>query len=113
MRLAMATVAMPPPFAEALMGLIGAEVAPLAAAARTALPIVDDDLDMWEGKMEQEIVSNPMIRETERDAIILARRGQGRFRQEVALVEKRCRITGVENPIHLVASHCQPLQAMA
>lgn len=99
---------MPPPFAEALMGLIGAEVAPLAAAARTALPIVDDDLDMWEGKMEQEIVSNPMIRETEREAIILARRGQGRFRQEVALVEKRCRITGVENPIHLVASHCKP-----
>jgi len=99
---------MPPPFAEALMGLIGAEVAPLAAAARTALPIVDDDLDMWEGKLEQEIVSNPAIRETEREAIILARRGQGRFRQEVALVEKRCRITGVENPIHLVASHCKP-----
>ena len=99
---------MPPPLAEALMGLIGSEVAPLAMAARTALPIVDDDLDIWEGKMEQEIVSNPTIRETEREAIILARRGQGRFRQEVALVEKRCRITGVENPIHLVASHCKP-----
>ena len=23
-------------------------------------------------------------------------------------IERRCRITGVENPIHLVASHCKP-----
>src|SRR4029450_12059048 len=22
--------------------------------------------------------------------------------------EKRCRITGVENPVHLIASHCKP-----
>jgi hypothetical protein len=26
----------------------------------------------------------------------------------VILIERRCRITGVENPIHLVASHCKP-----
>ena len=24
------------------------------------------------------------------------------------LIERRCRITGVDNPIHLVASHCKP-----
>jgi hypothetical protein len=23
-------------------------------------------------------------------------------------IERRCRITGVENPVHLVASHCKP-----
>jgi hypothetical protein len=26
----------------------------------------------------------------------------------VSRIESRCRITGVENPVHLVASHCKP-----
>ena len=48
------------------------------------------------------------IRDTEREAIIRARRGQGLFKQRVMLIEAKCRITGVENPVHLVASHCRP-----
>jgi hypothetical protein len=30
------------------------------------------------------------------------------FKQRVMQAERRCRITGVENPIHPVASHCKP-----
>jgi putative restriction endonuclease len=36
------------------------------------------------------------------------RRGQGLFKDRVSQIESRCRITGVQNPVHLVASHCKP-----
>src|SRR6188508_2766979 len=51
---------------------------------------------------------NPLFKKTEKQALIRARRGQGLFKERVAAIEPRCRITGVENPIHLVASHCKP-----
>ena len=40
--------------------------------------------------------------------MIVARQGQGLFKQRVMAVEHRCRITLVENPAHLRASHCKP-----
>jgi hypothetical protein len=45
---------------------------------------------------------------TERQQVILARRGQGIFRQNVQRFEKCCRITGVADPRFLVASHVLP-----
>ncbi|HEY5566297.1 MAG TPA: HNH endonuclease signature motif containing protein [Gammaproteobacteria bacterium] len=48
------------------------------------------------------------IAETEKSALILARRGQGLFKQRVRLLERRCRITGVDRIEHLRASHCKP-----
>jgi putative restriction endonuclease len=30
------------------------------------------------------------------------------FKQRVMEIELRCRITGVTNPVHLIASHCKP-----
>jgi putative restriction endonuclease len=44
-------------------------------------------------------------RETEEEAIMRSRRGQGLFKVRVMLIESRCRITGVDNAVHLVASH--------
>ncbi len=52
--------------------------------------------------------SDRQLLETERESLIVARRGQGLFKQRVMQVENRCRITGVTNPIHLRASHCKP-----
>jgi hypothetical protein len=98
----------PTPLAEVLIGLIGREVAPIALAGRDVKPVPADDLDCWERKLEQELVDDPTVRETERQAIIRARNGQGLFRERVSKIESRCRITGVENPVHLVASHCKP-----
>lgn len=99
---------LPAPLAEVLMGLIGGEIAPIAAAAHNVKPLPADDLEFWERKLEQELASDPNIEETERLAIIRARNGQGLFKDRVSNIESRCRITGVDNPVHLVASHCKP-----
>jgi putative restriction endonuclease len=98
----------PVPLAEVLVGLIGQEIAPIALAARSVKPVPADDLESWERKIEQEVVTNSTIPETDRLAIVRARNGQGLFKERVSKIESRCRITGVENPVHLVASHCKP-----
>ena len=48
------------------------------------------------------------VPETTRKAIVLARRGQGLFKQNVMEIERSCRITGVTRVEHLRASHCKP-----
>jgi hypothetical protein len=48
---------------------------------------------------------------TEKEQIIKARRGQGRFRENVQKVEKVCRVSGVSDPQFLVASHIKPWRA--
>jgi len=98
----------PTTLAEVLIGLIGQEVSPIALAARDVQPVSADDLDYWERKLEQELVNDSTVRETERVALIRARNGQGLFKDRVSKIESGCRITGVENPVHLVASHCKP-----
>jgi len=98
----------PESFAEVLMGLIGREVAALMVAARDVKPVPTDDLDIWERRLEQQVANDSAIRETEKLAIIRARNGQGLFKDRVSKIESRCRITGVENPVHLVASHWKP-----
>lgn len=101
-------------FAEVLAGLIGSEAA-FIMQRETAQDSVQnvprslgDDLDAWEHRLETQIETDATIRETEKDALIRARRGQGMFRERVSLIESRCRVTGVENPVHLIASHCKP-----
>jgi putative restriction endonuclease len=99
---------LPTVLAEVLIGLIGKEIEPLALAASHVNPVAADDLDSWERKIEQELENDSTIQETERLAIIRARNGQGLFKERVSTIESRCRITGVDNPVHLIASHCKP-----
>jgi putative restriction endonuclease len=99
---------LPAPLAEALIGLIGPEVAPIADIANQVMRVSADDLDSWEQKLEQGIAADATIPETDRLAIIRARKGQGLFKERVGRIESRCRITGVEHSVHLVASHCKP-----
>jgi len=40
--------------------------------------------------------------------LVNARRGQGLFKERVKLIERQCRITKVDNSIHLIASHIKP-----
>ena len=98
----------PETLAEVLMGLIGRETTSISRAARDVIPIPADDLDIWERKLELQIANDVTVRETDRVAIIRARNGQGLFKDRVSQIETRCRITQVENPVHLVASHCKP-----
>jgi hypothetical protein len=101
-------------FAEVLAGLIGEEVRSLVVRSDTDARLesnevaTGDDLDLWEGRLEQQVRSDENISETEREAIIRARRGQGLFKQRVMVIEHRCRITGVSRRTHLIASHCKP-----
>jgi hypothetical protein len=99
---------LPSNFAEVLLGLIGDEVASIAQAARSAKPVTADDLDIWERRLEQQVLNDPSLPDTERMALVRARRGQGLFKDRVSHIETRCRITGVSNPTHLIASHCKP-----
>jgi len=96
-------------FADVLAGIIGVEAQTLIKGLQIAAPKqANDDLDYWEHKIESSIDGDVSIPVTEREAIIRARRGQGLFKQRVMEIEKRCRITGVTNPVHLIASHCKP-----
>jgi HNH endonuclease len=99
---------LPDSLAEVIVGLIGQEIAPIALAARDVKAIPTDDLELWERKLEREVANDATVLETDRVAIIRARNGQGLFRDRVSQIESRCRITGVDNPAHLVASHCKP-----
>jgi putative restriction endonuclease len=102
-----------PPLAEVLIGLIGEE-AKLIAGRGAALKSEEipqtqsADLEMWEHHIEATIESDSLIPDTDRAALIVARRGQGLFKQRVMQIENRCRVTGVNNPVHLVGSHCKP-----
>lgn len=62
----------------------------------------------WEDELQTSIIANDSISETTRKALIQARRGQGKFKENVARFEKECRITHVHNRTHLVASHIKP-----
>lgn len=103
-----------PSFAFLLFGMIGPEATQLAdaaqqvSAAERATPALEKDVDEWEERVEVEISQDTQITDTDRQALILARRGQGLFRAKVRQVEHACRITKVERPEHLVASHVQP-----
>lgn len=99
-----------PELAEVLSGLIGPEVRSLVAALPASVNLIQktDDLDYWEHRLERNVVEDESIPETDRQALVRARRGQGLFKQRVMQIERCCRITRVEKTIHLVASHCKP-----
>jgi putative restriction endonuclease len=62
----------------------------------------------WEDRECTRISEDGKLRETEKQALIKARRGQGLFRQNVAHIERFCRVTRVDRPEHLIASHIKP-----
>ncbi|MER8648964.1 HNH endonuclease signature motif containing protein [Mesorhizobium sp. M0586] len=67
-------------------------------------PIVEGEED----QVERAIVNNTAISSTEKLELIKARRGQGRFRQNLEGIEGSCRITGVTDRRLLRASHIKP-----
>lgn len=63
---------------------------------------------IWEEHQLSGIRSDERLMETEKQSIVLARRGQGLFRQRVSSVERGCRVTKVTQPEYLRASHSKP-----
>jgi hypothetical protein len=60
--------------------------------------------DIEEGRLQQRTDLGPVEKET----LIRARRGQGRYRQGLETVEIGCRLTGLIDRRHLRASHIKP-----
>ncbi len=100
--------------ASALFALIGEEASSVADVGHQVSKIERDspaperDIEEWERRVEVAIAADPAIRETEKTALVQARRGQGVFRDNVRSIEHACRITKVERMEHLIASHIQP-----
>lgn len=57
---------------------------------------------------ESEIWHDPKLEDTQRETIVLARNGQGKFRKRVSNFEKKCRVTDISDPKLLIASHIKP-----
>jgi hypothetical protein len=64
--------------------------------------------EILEDAIEREIETDPSLDRTEKESVIRARRGQGKFRSNVEAVERACRLTGITNPTLLIASHIKP-----
>jgi putative restriction endonuclease len=100
-----------PELADAIVTLLGTEgmlastfsMAEYLQPASPALGLLE-----WEQHEMEVVQADRTLPDTERKAVILARRGQGLFKQRVMQVESSCRITGVSHVEHLRASHCKP-----
>lgn len=68
----------------------------------------DDGLFEWEERLLAKVKQDARIDKTEKEQVILARRGQGRFKNNVGTLESKCRITKVDRLEHLRASHIRP-----
>ena len=97
--------------ADQLVDLIGSEARGIvqnwAIAEATENAVLVGQAE-WEEHQVDELNAAQQIGETEKKAIVMARRGQGLFRTRVAAIEKRCRITGTTNAEYLRASHTKP-----
>jgi hypothetical protein len=60
--------------------------------------------DIEEGRLRQRTDLGPVEKET----LIRARRGQGRFRQDLERIETGCRLTGLIDRRHVRATHIKP-----
>ena len=69
-----------------------ADVAKEVDRAEQLSPSREPDLEQWEDRVEGDIRKDPKIPDTEAEAIIQARVGQGRFRANVQGVERACRV---------------------
>lgn len=106
----------PPLMMQRLGNLIGQEL--ISALSRPTEPLpnrLGEQSDAvfklkrdWEDSIERRISDDRAITDTERVGLIRSRRGQGLFRARVRQIETACRITRVENPEHLIASHSKP-----
>ncbi|MDP1738954.1 MAG: HNH endonuclease [Caulobacter sp.] len=54
------------------------------------------------------IDADPGLTTTQKQQLVVARKGQGVFRERVLALEPRCRVTGVTNPWLLIAGHIKP-----
>lgn len=104
---------LPETFATALVDLMGVEARQIVTLHQQMDQHLEQatsgvGLVQWEEHELAQVQNDTTLRETDRQAIVLARRGQGLFKKRVMELEQSCRITGVDRVEHLRASHCKP-----
>ena len=98
-------------FAGALVDLIGFDARLIIQGNRVAEPLAESvaiGQVQWEEHEIEQVRSNTQMEATQREAIVLARRGHGLFKTRVGRIERACRVTKVDRIEHLRASHCKP-----
>jgi putative restriction endonuclease len=61
-----------------------------------------------EERIANEIEQDTSIDQTTKKQLVDSRRGQGKYRRNLALFEKNCRVTGIDDKRFLIASHSKP-----
>ena len=64
--------------------------------------------ERFDAMVEDSIANDSGLDATTKKQLVLARKGQGLFRDRVSEIERACRLTRIENPLLLVASHVKP-----
>ena len=98
----------PPEMFAAIKGLIGVDWDRAMNALHSIANEKGVDTEQEERALIVAIEQRTTLTPVERKQLIRARVGQGKYRERVLEVERACRITGVEDPRHLVASHIKP-----
>lgn len=93
---------LPQPLADTLIALIGEAYWDAYSTIAAFHNVHEDD------ELPTAPVDGTIVGPTFREQVVRARRGQGVFRANVLLREEACRVTGVDEPRHLKASHIKP-----
>jgi len=94
----------PESMANIIMGLIGREAEEIVSTFSVEQILNNDE----ENKVENEILQNTSLKETEKTQLSKSRRGQGIFRANLEKIERQCRVTHLEAKKYLIASHIKP-----
>lgn len=95
-------------FADTLVELLVAAGNPVTIPTEASIA---SQADRVTGEVEdyiEEEIEHSALAPTEKEQLVTARRGQGKFRENVQNYERACRITGVSDARFLIASHIKP-----
>lgn len=98
----------PEPLAIKLLELIGEDATPIKSESSEQLGEVKTDREAEEERIAKLIKKDTRISQTEKEALIKARNGQGLFRDAVLNLHGKCPFTGISNPRFLRAGHLKP-----
>lgn len=99
---------LPAPLAKKILSIIGRESEAIISEGLEYLGDEKTQREAEEERIEKLIKMDHSIESTEKEAIVKARKGQGRFREEVISLHKECIFTRVRNPNFLRAGHIKP-----
>ena len=94
--------------AEKLLDLIGEDTKPAISEAKEHNGESKTDREAAEDRIEKSIKKSTIISNTEKETLVKARRGQGKFREDVLSKHIQCPFTGIRNPNFLKAGHLKP-----